>query len=77
MDRRILRIIIESYEGGPVGLSTLAVALSEDAGTLEEMYEPYLVQFGLLKRTARGRVVTRAAFKHLGMKPASTDLFDL
>ena len=77
MDRRILQLIIENYSGGPVGLNTLAVALSEDAGTIEEMYEPYLVQYGLLKRTSRGRVVTRLAYKHLGLTPNSQSLFDL
>ena len=66
-DRRILRTIIEKFAGGPVGLDTLAAALGEDAGTLEDVYEPYLLQNGFLNRTSRGRVATQAAYKHLGI----------
>jgi len=66
-DIKLLRIIIEKYEGGPVGLSTLATSLSEDPGTIEEVIEPYLIQAGLLKRTAQGRVVTKAGYKHLDL----------
>jgi Holliday junction DNA helicase RuvB len=65
-DRKILRLIIEQYQGGPVGLSTLAAAVAEDIDTLEEIYEPYLMQIGMLSRTPRGRVVTAAAYEHLG-----------
>jgi Holliday junction DNA helicase RuvB len=68
LDREILRAVCEKFEGGPVGLSTLAVAVSEEADTIEDVYEPYLVQRGLLKRTPRGRVATSAAFEHLGLE---------
>jgi len=69
LDRDILRAIVEKFEGGPVGLSTLAVAVSEEADTLEDVYEPYLLQRGFVKRTPRGRVATAAAWEHLGMEP--------
>ncbi len=65
-DRRLLNVIIDKFSGGPVGIETLAAALSEDQGTLDEVVEPYLMQIGFLKRTPRGRVVTTAATKHLG-----------
>jgi Holliday junction DNA helicase RuvB len=68
LDREILLTICEKFDGGPVGLSTLAVAVSEDQDTLEEVYEPYLLQRGLIKRTPRGRVATAAAFEHLGLE---------
>ena len=66
-DRRILMLIIEKFGGGPVGLDTLAAALSEDAGTLEDVYEPYLLQNGFIARTPKGRVVTELAYRHLGI----------
>ena len=66
MDARILKTIIEKFEGGPVGLNTIAVAVGEDAGTLEEVYEPFLIQQGFLQRTPRGRSATMAAYKHFG-----------
>jgi len=66
IDRRLLTIIIEKYNGGPVGLSTLAASLAEDIGTIEEIYEPFLMQLGLLARTPKGRVVTPQAYTHLG-----------
>ena len=66
MDARMLRLIIEDFDGGPVGLSSLAVALGEEADTLEEVYEPYLIQNGLLQRTARGRVATLKAYRRFG-----------
>lgn len=66
-DRNILTTVIENFSGGPVGLETLAVSLGEDAGTLEDMYEPYLIQKGLLMRTPRGRVATEKAYLHLGI----------
>ncbi|MCC7538070.1 MAG: Holliday junction branch migration DNA helicase RuvB [Deltaproteobacteria bacterium] len=69
MDRRILRIVIEHYDGGPVGIETIAVALSEERDTLEDVYEPFLIQAGLLARTPRGRVVTARAWQHLGLEP--------
>ncbi|QQR90740.1 MAG: Holliday junction branch migration DNA helicase RuvB [Myxococcales bacterium] len=67
MDRRFLQVIIEHYKGGPVGIETLAAALSEPRDTLEDVYEPYLIQQGFLARTARGRVVTEHAYTHLGL----------
>lgn len=66
MDNKILLTIIEKFKGGPVGLTTIATAVGEDAGTLEEVYEPFLIKEGFLKRTPRGREVTDLAFKHLG-----------
>jgi Holliday junction DNA helicase RuvB len=66
MDRRYLTVIIDHYDGGPVGIETLAAALSEPRDTLEDVYEPYLLQRGFLARTARGRMATRHAFEHLG-----------
>jgi len=69
MDARILSTIVEKFGGGPVGLATLAAAVGEDAGTLEEVYEPFLMQQGFLDRTQRGRVATALAFKRLGIKP--------
>jgi holliday junction DNA helicase RuvB len=71
LDRDILRAVCDKFEGGPVGLSTLAVAVGEEADTIEDVYEPYLLQRGFLKRTPRGRVATAAAFQHLGIdRPA-------
>jgi Holliday junction DNA helicase RuvB len=66
MDNRILSVIIDKFNGGPVGLTTIATAIGESAGTLEEVYEPYLIQEGFLQRTPRGRKATEKAFKHLG-----------
>ena len=66
MDARILKAIIEKFDGGPVGLNTVAVAVGEDAGTLEEVYEPFLIQQGFLQRTPRGRAATAAAYRHFG-----------
>jgi Holliday junction DNA helicase RuvB len=68
MDRRLLVVLCEDYDGGPVGLDTLAAALSEPRDTVEDVYEPYLLQQGFLGRTPRGRVATRRAFEHLGRK---------
>ncbi len=67
MDRRLLRLLIEHYEGGPAGVETLAAALSEPRDTIEDVYEPYLLQQGYLARTPRGRVATRKAYEHLGV----------
>ena len=67
VDRRMLEAIIKNYDGGPVGLETLAATVGEEAITLEDMYEPYLMQLGFLSRTPRGRCVTRAAYEHLGL----------
>ena len=67
LDREILRAIVEKFEGGPVGLSTLAISVGEEQDTIEDVYEPYLLQRGLLKRTPRGRVATARAYEHLGL----------
>ena len=67
--RRILRTIIEKFEGGPVGLNTIGAAIGEDANTIEEVYEPFLVQHGFLQRTPRGRVATAQAYRHFGFTP--------
>ena len=72
MDRRFLEVIIEHYDGGPVGIDTLAAALSEPRDTLEDVYEPFLLQQGFIGRTPRGRIATRRAFAHLG-RPAPAD----
>src|SRR6202022_4430626 len=69
LDREILRAICERFSGGPVGLSTLAVAVGEEQDTIEDVYEPYLLQRGLIERTPRGRAATRRAFEHLGLEP--------
>jgi holliday junction DNA helicase RuvB len=69
MDARVLRSLIEHFDGGPVGLNTLAVSIGEDAGTLEEVYEPFLIQNGLLMRTPRGRVATNLAYRRFGFVP--------
>ncbi len=68
-DRRLLAAIIDNYQGGPVGVETLAALTSEERGTIEDFYEPYLMQIGLLERTPRGRKVTHKAYKHLDKKP--------
>lgn len=73
LDREILSAICEKFEGGPVGLSTLAVSVQEETDTLEDVYEPYLLQCGLIKRTPRGRVATYRAYAHLGLEPPATD----
>jgi Holliday junction DNA helicase RuvB len=82
MDRRYMSCIIDNYGGGPVGVETLAAALSEARDTLEEVVEPYLLQQGLIQRTPRGRMVSSMGFKHLGLTPPKTvmaqlDLLDL
>src|SRR5258707_216957 len=69
MDSRILKTIIEKFDGGPVGVGTIAAAVGEDVGTLEEVYEPFLVQNGFLQRTPRGRVATAQAYRHFGFNP--------
>jgi Holliday junction DNA helicase RuvB len=70
MDTRILKTMIDKFKGGPVGLNTIATAIGEDAGTIEEVYEPYLIQEGFMSRTPRGREVTDKGYKHLGMGPS-------
>lgn len=72
-DRSLLKLIIENYNGGPVGIETLAVALGEDIRTIEDVYEPYLLQSGFLQRTSRGRKATIKAYQHLGFKPKDED----
>jgi Holliday junction DNA helicase RuvB len=78
MDNRILHVIIDKFKGGPVGISTIATAVGEEAGTLEEVYEPFLIMEGFLMRTPRGREATEKAYKHIGKKPGfkSGSLFD-
>jgi Holliday junction DNA helicase RuvB len=73
IDRRILRTIVEKYDGGPVGLDTIAVSVSEDRDTVEDVYEPFLMQLGFLARTPRGRVATKLAYDHLGLVKSSSD----
>ncbi|HEU5185613.1 MAG TPA: Holliday junction branch migration DNA helicase RuvB [Gemmatimonadaceae bacterium] len=72
MDARVLKTIIEKFDGGPVGLSTLGAAIGEDVSTIEEVYEPYLVQNGFLQRTPRGRVATPQAYRHFGYTPPTS-----
>jgi holliday junction DNA helicase RuvB len=78
LDRRLLRTIVDSFDGGPVGVESLSAALSEERGTLEDVIEPYLIQQGYLVRTARGRMATPKAYRHLGLKPkqGAPDLFE-
>src|SRR5690554_4984507 len=71
MDRKVLLTLIEKFEGGPVGLNTLATAVGEDTGTIEEVYEPFLIMEGFLKRTPRGRVATKIAYEHFGIAPGA------
>ena len=78
MDARILLALMEKFDGGPVGVSTIAVAVGEDAGTVEEVYEPYLIQEGFMARTPRGRVAARRAYEHFDVVPPmkQSDIFD-
>jgi len=73
LDRRILTTIIEKFGGGPVGIGSIAASLGEDRGTLEDLYEPYLIQAGFLQRTPRGRIASPAAYRHLGVLPPKRD----
>jgi len=75
MDRKILRTLVEKFKGGPVGVETLSAAVSEDRGTIEEVYEPFLIQMGYIDRTPRGRVATKRAYEYLGLKPEQGELF--
>jgi len=70
VDRKLLLAIIEKYQGGPVGVNTLAAALAEEPDAIEEIYEPFLIQIGFLNRTPRGRVATQLAYEHFGIKPS-------
>jgi holliday junction DNA helicase RuvB len=72
MDRKILLTLIDKFEGGPVGLTTISTAVGEDSGTIEEVYEPFLIKEGFLKRTPRGRMVTKLAYEHFGRNPGLT-----
>ena len=80
MDYRLLKAVIEKFDGGPVGLDNLAAAIGEESGTLEEVIEPYLIQQGLLMRTPRGRTATANAYRHFGLTPVGAprnpDLFE-
>lgn len=78
MDNRILSAIIDKFKGGPVGITTIATAVGEEPGTIEEVYEPFLIKEGFLKRTPRGREATEIAYKHLGKTPPAMrhSLFD-
>ncbi|HEV8099427.1 MAG TPA: Holliday junction DNA helicase RuvB C-terminal domain-containing protein, partial [Gaiellaceae bacterium] len=75
VDRDLLRAIVERFGGGPVGLSTLAVALGEETDTIEDVYEPYLLQLGFLQRTPRGRIVTKLGRQHVGAAADADALF--
>ncbi|MBL4763046.1 MAG: Holliday junction branch migration DNA helicase RuvB [Gammaproteobacteria bacterium] len=74
MDRRLMKLIIEKFDGGPVGVESLAAAISEERGTIEDVIEPYLIQEGLLMRTARGRMATSSAYAHFGLKAPQRDV---
>ena len=77
IDRKLLRAVIERFDGGPVGVNTIAAVLSEEVDAIEDIYEPYLLQIGFLQRTPRGRIATRLAYEHLGFtyKPPQAGLF--
>jgi len=81
MDRRLLLTMIEKFEGGPVGIDSMAAAVGEESATIEDVYEPYLIQQGFIMRTSRGRLATRLAYEHFGLKvpdrsETSRDLFN-
>ena len=73
IDNKLLLTIIDKFRGGPVGLNTIATAMGEDAGTIEDVYEPYLIKEGFIKRTPRGREATPLAYQHLGKTPLGPD----
>ena len=73
IDNKLLLTIIDKFRGGPVGLNTIATAMGEDAGTIEDVYEPYLIKEGFIKRTPRGREATELAYRHLGKTPLAPD----
>jgi Holliday junction DNA helicase RuvB len=77
MDRRLIQVLIEKFDGGPVGVESLAAAIGEERGTIEDVIEPYLIQQGFMMRTPRGRVVTSRAYSHFGLKPANQGEIDL
>ena len=74
IDNKILTTIIDKFHGGPVGVGTIATAIGEDAGTIEEVYEPYLIMEGFIKRTSRGRMATKLAYDHLGRNPYGSNI---
>ncbi|MBU0671663.1 MAG: Holliday junction branch migration DNA helicase RuvB, partial [Candidatus Margulisbacteria bacterium] len=76
VDRKILRAIIQKFSGGPVGVDSLAASIHEDSLTIEDVYEPYLLELGFIERTPRGRVTTKAAYKHLGIAFTKSDKID-
>ena len=76
IDNKILLTIIDKFKGGPVGISTIATAIGEDSGTVEEVYEPFLIMEGFIKRTPRGRMVTELAYKHFGKNPYSGNIME-
>jgi len=76
IDNKILLTIIDKFKGGPVGITTIATAIGEDAGTVEEVYEPYLIMEGFIKRTPRGRMVTELAYQHFGRNPYSGNIME-
>jgi Holliday junction resolvasome RuvABC ATP-dependent DNA helicase subunit len=76
IDNKILLTIIDKFRGGPVGITTIATAIGEDAGTVEEVYEPFLIMEGFIKRTPRGRMVTELAYKHFGRNPYSGNIME-
>ena len=76
IDNKILLTIIDKFRGGPVGLTTIATAIGEDAGTVEEVYEPFLIMEGFVKRTPRGRMVTELAYRHFGRNPYTGNIME-
>ena len=76
IDNKILLTIIDKFRGGPVGITTIATAIGEDAGTVEEVYEPFLIMEGFIKRTPRGRMVTELAYRHFGRNPYSDNVME-
>ncbi len=76
MDRKLLLTLLQKFDGGPVGIDSLAAAIGEERGTIEDVIEPYLIQQGYLMRTARGRMATRGAWEHFGMKPRREPALD-
>ena len=73
-DKKLIKTIIEKFSGGPVGVATLAAAISEEVDAIEDIYEPYLIQRGFLHRTPRGRVATKLAYEHIGLSPGTRQL---
>jgi holliday junction DNA helicase RuvB len=76
LDREILRVIIERFDGGPVGIDTIAAAIGEERITIEDVYEPYLIQIGFLNRTQKGRMISHLAYRHIGLEPIGSTLVD-